>query len=93
MVATLWYEWVFDGIGTELIVLIVGFLAGTFAGYKLGIRKNGLQKQIAKDEAKQEQRLETSIKVDSSKDGISGNTKQVQRAGKKAEQRQIGTIK
>ena len=33
-------EWILDGIGTELISLAVGAIAGGFAGYKIGIKKS-----------------------------------------------------
>ena len=52
-------EWVFDGIGTEIIVglisLIIGALGGGFAGYKIGVKNKIKQKQKAGDNAKQSQ--------------------------------------
>ena len=32
-------QWVFDGIGTELLSLVIGGIAGGFTGYKIGIKK------------------------------------------------------
>lgn len=46
-------EWIFDGIGTELISLIVGILFGGTAGYKIGSKNK--QKQKAGDNSKQMQ--------------------------------------
>ena len=47
----------FDGIGTELISivigLIVGAVGGSFVGYRIGVKSNNRQKQKAKDNAKQ----------------------------------------
>ncbi len=88
----MWYEWFFEGIGTEIIMFIIGLLAGGISGYKIGIRKNGLQKQIAKNEAKQTQELlvEEKYAVEA---GINGNLRQIQKAGENAEQSQVGTIK
>ncbi|SFG73051.1 hypothetical protein [Oribacterium sp. WCC10] len=87
----MWYEWFFQGIGTEIVMLIVGIIFGGFVGYKIGIKKNGLQKQIAKDKAKQEQELEIDNNIEG--DGINGNLRQVQKAGSKAEQSQVGKIR
>ena len=39
-------EWIFSGIGTEIIVALIGFAIGGFGGYKLGVR-NGI-KQVQK---------------------------------------------
>ena len=47
-------EWIFDGIGTAIITLIVGLLTGGEVGYKIGINKNTVkQKQKAGDNSSQ----------------------------------------
>lgn len=48
-------EWFFDGLGTAIITLIVGLLAGGAVGYRVGIKKTNRvnQKQKAKDNASQ----------------------------------------
>ena len=47
-------EWIFDGIGTAIVTLIVGFLTGGAVGYKIGINKNTVkQKQKAGDNSSQ----------------------------------------
>jgi membrane protein YqaA with SNARE-associated domain len=47
-------EWFFDGLGTAIITLIVGFVCGGTVGYHIGIKKNKIvQKQKAKDNAQQ----------------------------------------
>lgn len=28
-------QWIFDGIGTELLSLAIGVIGGTFAGYRI----------------------------------------------------------
>ncbi len=87
-----WCEWFFDGIGTQLISLIIGAFLGGISGYKIGIRKNGIQKQEAAEKANQKQELE--IEAQSSKrGGIDGNLRQVQKAGANSKQSQIGRIK
>lgn len=90
----MWYEWFFDGIGTELITLIIGLIIGGAVGYKIGVNRNGLQKQTAKNEAKQKQNFTVeNPNKDSLEGGINGNLRQVQKAGKNAEQSQVGRIK
>lgn len=47
-------EWIFDGIGTAIVTLIVGFLTGGTVGYKIGINKHKVkQKQKAGDNSSQ----------------------------------------
>ena len=47
-------EWIFDGIGTAIITLIVGLLTGGAVGYKIRINKNTVkQKQKAGDNSSQ----------------------------------------
>lgn len=47
-------EWIFDGIGTELIVgAIGGFVTGGCIGYKIGVRNTIKQKQKAKSNSTQ----------------------------------------
>lgn len=47
-------EWIFDGIGTALITLIVGLLTGGAVGYRIGINKNSAkQKQKSGDNSSQ----------------------------------------
>lgn len=88
-----WYEWVFQGIGTEIIILLFGLVIGGFAGFKIGINKNGMQNQKAKDKAKQFQNIEVECDDNSERGGISGNLRQVQKADSDAEQTQVGKIR
>ena len=46
-------EWIFDGIGTELISLIIGAVFGGAAGYKIGSKNKIKQNQKAGDSSKQ----------------------------------------
>ena len=47
-------EWIFDGIGTAIVTLILGLLTGGAVGYKIGINKNiAKQKQKAGDNSSQ----------------------------------------
>lgn len=90
-------DWIFDGIGTEIIgiiiSLIVGALGGGAVGYKIGIKRTAKQKQIASDDAEQKQELhmgESRVGKNSSKNKT--NIKQSQKAGNNAVQTQIGGI-
>jgi len=48
-------NWIFDGLGTEIISIIFGLIFGGACGYRIGIKKNIKQKQIANDNANQVQ--------------------------------------
>jgi p-aminobenzoyl-glutamate transporter AbgT len=50
-------EWFFSGLGTTIITLIVGLVAGGTVGYKIGINKKTTtkQKQKAGDNSSQVQ--------------------------------------
>lgn len=52
-------QWIFDGIGTEIICmiisLIVGGIGGGIIGYRIGIKNKTKQNQKAKDNANQVQ--------------------------------------
>lgn len=48
-------EWVFDGIGTELVSLLIGGIFGGTIGYKIGIKNKISQCQKGRDNANQVQ--------------------------------------
>lgn len=48
-------EWIFDGIGTELISLFVGCLTGGVIGYKIGIKNKISQHQKGRGNVNQVQ--------------------------------------
>lgn len=88
----MWYEWLFDGIGTEIVGIIIGLAIGGTAVYKFVTRDKSKQKQKAGDNAKQRQEFE--VETDAQEDGkIKSNIKQSQKAGNGANQSQIGRIK
>lgn len=41
-------EWFFDGIGTEIVAVIISLILGGTMGYVIGVNKN-IQKQKARD--------------------------------------------
>ena len=84
-------QWIFDGIGTEILSLTIGAIAGGLAGYKIGVNRSGKQKQTAKSGAKQRQEMIIDDKIhDESKKPVNNNMTQNQKAGKNSEQVQIG---
>lgn len=84
-------EWIFDGIGTELIGLAIGALLGGVAGYNIGIRSKSKQTQKAGDGANQQQTYTIEVNTDG-KISTKTNTRinQSQTAGNNATQMQTG---
>ena len=60
-------EWIFDGIGTELIGLAIGALIGGVTGYNIGIRSKSKQTQKAGDGANQQQTYTIGVNADGRK--------------------------
>ena len=90
-------EWFFDGIGTEIVSIVVGLVIGAVSGgtvgYKIGINRTASQKQIAGNDSKQKQKLQmgkSDVSTHSTKSKT--NLKQTQKAGDNAVQTQIGGI-
>ena len=49
-------EWFFDGIGTEIVSLVIGLLIGGGVGYRIAIRRKSVrQSEKAGDNATQQQ--------------------------------------
>lgn len=47
-------QWIFDGIGTEILSGILGLLFGGFVGFRIGVKKGIIkQKQVAGDDSSQ----------------------------------------
>lgn len=86
-------EWVFDGIGTELVSLIIGAIGGGAVGYKIGIKRTSVQKQVARDNALQTQEIKME-KNDVRNSPLKSKTsiRQSQKAGNNADQLQVGGI-
>ena len=88
-------EWLFDGIGTEIISLLIGAIGGGIAGYRIAIHRTAKQRQHAGDHALQRQEWQIDQKENetyhrSTKEKLSVD--QVQKAGDHAVQTQIGGI-
>lgn len=54
-----WLKTVFDGIGTEIVRIIIGLIIGALGGgavgYKIGVKNKNKQHQSAKNNANQTQ--------------------------------------
>lgn len=87
------FEWFFDGIGTELVSLIIGAIGGGAVGYKIGIKRTSVQKQVARDNALQTQEIKME-KNDVRNSHVKSKTsiRQSQKAGNNATQIQVGGI-
>lgn len=48
-------KWIFDGIGTELLSLIIGAVVGGLGGYKIGVKTKVKQNQKAGKNSTQSQ--------------------------------------
>lgn len=48
-------EWIFSGIGSNLLTCIISVLIGAAAGFRLGVRQKARQRQQAGDHATQTQ--------------------------------------
>lgn len=86
-------QWIFDGLGTELLSLAVGAIGGGLAGYKIGVKRSGKQKQTAKSDAKQRQEMLVDSESQSGdRSNVQNSVRQTQKAGRNSEQVQIGRI-
>lgn len=86
-------QWIFDGIGTELLSLAIGVIGGGLAGYKIGVKRSGNQKQTAKSDAKQRQEMVVDGESQNGdRNNVQNSIRQTQKAGKNSEQVQIGRI-
>ena len=48
-------EWIFEGIGTELLSLAIGAVVGGLTGYKIGVKNKVKQTQKAGNNSTQNQ--------------------------------------
>lgn len=87
-------EWVFSGIGAQIIGIILTTLIGALIGYGIGVKRVSKQKQIAGDFAKQRQELSSHDDISCGKTDIrlvkKEKTNQHQKAGIMSVQTQIG---
>ncbi len=81
-----WYEWVFDGIGTTIIAAICSFIS-----YKAAVKQIGKQSQVAGNDSKQKQ--EMIIEGKGAEQDVQNTIKQTQKAGNQSEQIQCGGFK
>ena len=85
----MWYEWVFDGIGSTLISLLLGGVIG----YITGVKWTKSQYQKAKDNVIQIQKDTSECGKGNPRKKVKNSVAQTQVAGDNATQIQIGGIK
>lgn len=89
----MWYEWVFDGIGSQIVGVIIGFIIGGISGYRIGIKRNYLQVQMGKEKSKMKQIAEIeNVGIEKEGERVE-SIRQFQKAGDESEQTQIGRIR
>jgi hypothetical protein len=87
-------KWFFEGLGTEIISLIIGAAVGCIIGFKAGKRTAKLsQKQTAGISAQQEQKGKASVAGSEKRTEANIVVSQIQEAGDNAEQIQVGESK
>lgn len=86
-------KWIFDGIGTEILSLVIGAIIGGLTGYKIGIKKKARQTQEAKNNANQRQEIVVSGNtVIEGNSNVQNSVEQTQKASNSSKQVQIGRI-
>ena len=89
-----WVNWAFDGIGTEIISLIIGLIVGGISGYAIGKSTKSRQTQSAGNNSKQKQVFTVDNGSNpSNKAKEKNNVHQIQNAGDNAVHTQIGGVK
>ena len=88
------FAWLFDGIGSTILGLIISFVAGGVGGFALGRITKSKQIQKAGNGAKQEQSMiiDHGAKDENNRKQEKNSLKQKQIAGNNAEQTQTGRI-
>ena len=84
-------QWVFSGIGVEILKVLAGAIIGGGVGYVVGVRRIISQSQIAADNTEQNQKA--NVVDNQSEKGLESGINQKQKAGNGSKQSQVGTIK
>ena len=87
-----WISWFFDGLGTELISLVIGAIFGGIVGFRIGKHKRKFtQLQEGGVESEQYQKGNSRRKKHNTRsEDIIASFTQKQTAGNKSKQTQIG---
>lgn len=89
-----WIKWFFDGLGTELISLVIGAFLGGTIGFRIGKNKRKfIQQQEGGAESEQYQRGNSQSKMSNKVEDTTTFFTQKQTAGDKSKQTQIGEQK
>jgi hypothetical protein len=86
-------NWFFDGIGTEIISILVSLVVGGAVGYTVGVKRTVKQMQTAGENARQRQETRLGEEnVGAAPSKRKAHIRQSQKAGDGAVQTQIGGI-
>ena len=89
-----WVKLLFDGLGAEILSLIIGIVGGGLFGYRIGKRKNRfIQKQEAGSSSEQNQKgkiVSMPSYGDEKNCDVKSSFLQKQKAGDNSKQTQIG---
>lgn len=89
-----WVKWFFDGLGTEIISVIIGAVGGGLIGFRIGKRKSKfIQTQEAGSHSEQYQKGKSVSKYENDGDKTrdsKSSFRQKQKAGDNSKQTQIG---
>lgn len=86
-----WIKWFFDGLGTELLSLVIGALLGGVVGFRIGKSKRKfVQQQDGGSESEQYQRGSSKHETNRKAEDVTASFTQKQTAGNNSKQVQIG---
>lgn len=90
-------KWIFDGIGTEIVGIIISLIfsaiVGGAIGYRVGVKTTTKQIQKAGEGSKQKQKMIIDVKnVDMASSKSNTTFKQSQKAGNNSVQTQVGDV-
>ena len=86
-----WIKWFFDGLGTELLSLVIGALLGGVVGFRIGKSKRKfVQQQDGGSESEQYQRGSSKYETNRKAEDVTASFTQKQTAGNNSKQVQIG---
>ena len=89
-----WVKWLFDGLGTEIISIIIGAVSGGLIGFRIGKRKSKfIQTQEAGSGSEQYQKgrfVSKSKNYGKKAQDSKSSFHQTQKAGDNSKQTQIG---
>lgn len=88
-------KWIFDGIGTEVFILMITLILGGIGGFAIGKHTKCKQTQKAGDSSMQKQTftVDNGNVTNSKQSKVTSSISQKQEAGNNSEQIQTGRVK